>query len=200
MRPKPGFLDALKALRDGLAAAGAQFAFIGGVAVIARGVARYTADIDATVLASATNVDALLRALKKHRIGPRIEQAAKFARMHQVLLLRHVPSRVPLDVSLAWLPFEERAIQAAKPCRFAGVTIRVAITEDLLIYKLIAHRPRDLDDAERLLVLQGPRINLRRVRQVLKALAEALEGPDRLETLNTLQRRARHAISARTRA
>ncbi len=188
-KPTAGFLDALAALRDGLADAGGPAAFIGGVAVIARGIARYTADIDATVLASGTNIDVLLRTLLHHKIGPRIKDAAGFARANQVLLLQHGPSGVPLDVSLAWLPFEEQAIRGARQCVFAGVRIRVVTATDLAIYKLIAHRPRDLDDVERLLALHGPRVDLNRVRGVLESLAEALEGPDRLATLASFRRR-----------
>ena len=41
----PRFLGALRALRDALTALGAPWMLIGGVAVIARGVARFTADL-----------------------------------------------------------------------------------------------------------------------------------------------------------
>ena len=190
-RPAPGFLDALTALQDGLSAAAVPWTFIGGVAVIAHGVARYTADVDATVLASAAPIDVLLRALRRHGIKPRIRQPAKFARAHQVLLLRHGPSGVPLDVSLAWLPFEERAIDDAEECSFAGVRIRAAKVEDLVSYKLIAYRPHDLDDAERLLVLHGRQFDAARVKRTLEALSDALEGPDRVRAFAALLRRAR---------
>jgi len=187
-RPKRGFLDALAALQDGLSASGVPWAFIGGVAVIARGVARYTADADATVLASSVRLDAILAVLKRRAIKPRIKQAAKFARAHQVLLLEHGPSGVPLDVSLAWLPFEERAIRDAEQCPFGGMSIRVVKVEDLLTYKLIALRAHDLDDAERLIALHGRRLNLTRVKQTLADLADALDGPDRLKVLAKLVR------------
>ena len=56
-RPTPAFLEALQAFRDALVEPGAFFTFIGGVAVIARGVPRLTVDIDATIRAPGTNVD-----------------------------------------------------------------------------------------------------------------------------------------------
>lgn len=194
MKPRkttPGFLDALTALQDGLSRAAVPWTFIGGVAVIARGVARYTADVDATVLASAAPVEALLKGLKRHGIKPRIKQAAKFARAHQVLLLEHGPSGIPLDVSLAWLPFEELAIRDAETCSFGGVKIRAAKVEDLVSYKLIAYRPHDLDDAERLLTLHARGFDSARVTRTLEALGDALEGPDRVRAFAALWRRAR---------
>ena len=51
---------------------------IGGVAVIARGVARATRDVDATI--AFDGEDDLVARLKDHELVPRIDDAAKFAR------------------------------------------------------------------------------------------------------------------------
>jgi Nucleotidyltransferase of unknown function (DUF6036) len=77
---------------------------------------------------------------------------------------------VAVDVSLAWLPFEEEAIAAAVTCDFAGVRIRVPRPEDLVVYKMVAARPRDLDDVENLLLVHGSTMDLRRVRAVVADL------------------------------
>ncbi len=180
----PRFLSALRAVRAALEDVEAPSAFIGGVAVIARGVPRYTADIDATVLAANLDLDDLVRVLRLRRLHPRIERALEFARAHQVLLLRHGPTGVDLDLSLAWLDFEAEAIRRARPVDYAGVVINAAGAEDLIVYKIIAHRPQDLEDAERLLILHGSKVDVTRVRRILLGLAEALEGPDRVQTLD----------------
>jgi hypothetical protein len=180
------FLKALAALRDALRECKAPAAVIGGVAIIARGVARHTADIDATVLAAAVENRRLLACFTGHGFVARIPKPLEFARENQILLLRHGPTGVDLDLSLAWLPFEADAIANAEPIDYAGVTLPCARAEDLLIYKLIAHRNRDLDDVERLLLLHRKAIDMARVRRVLGQLAEALEGPDRLQTLARL--------------
>ena len=152
----PEFLDALRALCDGLRALNVPWMIIGGVAVIAHGVPRYTADVDATVTAPQEPLERIFDVFAHHRIVPRIAGAVAFARDRQVILLRHEPSGVDLDVSLAWLPFELDAIERSEVIDYAGVPIRVARPDDLVIYKLVAARPRDLDDAERLLLLHGP--------------------------------------------
>lgn len=184
-----GFLDALGALRDGLIEVGAPYVFIGGVAVIARGVPRYTADIDATLWAAATTPERILEVVGRHGIVPRLDDAAGFARERDVLLLRHQPSGVSLDLSLAWLPFEEAAIRAGEECDYAGVRIRVARPDDLVIYKLVAVRPRDLEDAEKLLLLHGPGMDISRIRRVVAEFSEALEDRSRLDALERLLQR-----------
>lgn len=186
----PRFLDALRALRDGLEELGVPWLVIGGVAVIARGVPRYTADIDATLWAPAVGPERVVEVLGRHLIGPRLADAVGFARQQQVLLLQHRPSGVPLDVSLAWLPFEDEAIRSAQECDYAGVRIRVPRPEDLVIYKLVAARPRDLDDAEKLLLLHGPALDVGRIRRVVREFAEVLDDRSRPEALDRLLRQA----------
>jgi hypothetical protein len=184
----PRFLDALRELRDSLQALGGPWMVIGGVAVIARGVPRLTVDIDATVWAPTTKPEVALERCAQHGIAPRIDGALEFARKYQVLLLRHDASGVPLDVSLAWLPFEEKALRSSELCDYAGVQIRVPRVEDLIVYKLVAARPRDLDDAERLLVLYGGHLDIGRVRQIVAEFAEALDDTTRTEALERLLR------------
>src|SRR6266542_4107337 len=146
--PDP-LLSALAALAAALKSSPAPSMIIGGIAVIAYGVPRQTIDIDATVSAVQTNLDELIARLAKHDISPRIENAIRFAQERQVLLLSHAPSRVPLDVSLAWLPFEEEALARARQIDFGGVWISVVSPGDLIVYKAIAWRERDRTDIER---------------------------------------------------
>ena len=93
----PEFLDALRALRDGLQALGVPWMIIGGVAVIAHGVPRYTADVDATVSAPDEPLERIFDVFARQRIVPRIDGALAFARERQIVLLRpHVPSRAKI--------------------------------------------------------------------------------------------------------
>jgi len=131
-----------------------------------------------------------MEALRAHGIAPRIADAVTFARDHHVLLLRHEASGIPLDISLAWLPFEEAAIQASQESDYGGVPIRVPRPDDLIIYKLVASRPRDLDDVEHLLALYGRGLDLDRLRRVVGEFADALEDAERPATLARLLRQA----------
>lgn len=182
----PEFLDALRALHDALQALNVPWMVIGGVAVIAHGVPRYTADVDATAAAPDEPIERLFDVFALHGVVPRIDGALAFARDRQILLLRHEPSGVDLDVSLAWLPFEVEAIGRSEAVDYAGVTIRVPRPDDLIIYKLVAARPRDLEDVERLMLLHGASLDLQRITATVREFAEALEDTGRLDALQRL--------------
>lgn len=182
-------MQALAALDRALAEIDAPAMIIGGIAVIARGVPRLTVDVDATVWGAAVSLGELFSTLEAHEILPRIPDAEVFARRRQVLLLEHRPSGTPLEVSLGWLPFEREAMERASPVDFAGQTILVPQVEDLLVYKAVAWRDRDKEDVERLLLLHGDRLDLGRVRDLVRQFAEALEAPERIEELEALIRK-----------
>jgi Nucleotidyltransferase of unknown function (DUF6036) len=153
--PAPEFLDALRALGDGLRVLNVPWMIIGGVAVIAHGVPRYTADVDATVTAPHEPLQRIFDVFAQNGIVPRIADALPFARDRQVMLLRHAASGVDLDV-------------------------------DLVIYKLVAARPRDLDDVERLLLLHGPSLDVERIVATVREFADALEDTGRVDALERL--------------
>jgi hypothetical protein len=157
---------------------------IGGLAVIAHGVPRYTADIDATLLAGEIDLEKLFEILEEHGIEARINDARSFAIENSVLLLEHRPSGVPIDLSLAWLPFEDEAIRASQLVDYSGVEIPIPRPEDVLLYKLIAFRPGDLEDAERLFLLHRDGIDHDRIRALLEEVCVALEDSTRLETFD----------------
>lgn len=185
-----GLLQAIAALGATFEALGTPWMVIGGVAVVARGVARLTDDVDATVAGAEFELEAALIALSRHGFVPRIEDAVSFARQNQVLLLRHEPDGTPLDLSLAWLPFELEALERAERMDLGGVDAPVATIDDLLVYKAIAWRPRDRDDIERLLAT-GHAVDIQRVQAVVEQLAAALEDPERAVLFAALVERSR---------
>lgn len=181
--------QALTALNRALRSVGAAYMIIGGVAVIARGVPRLTDDVDATIWGGGLDMNNLLAKLEKEGIQPRIDGAVEFARQHQVLLLHHAQSLTDMEVSLAWLPFEEEALQAANDLDLAGASVPVARAEDLIVYKAVAWRDRDRSDVERLLKLHGATIDMGRVRRIVAEFAEALEQPDKVEQFDQFVRK-----------
>ena len=165
-----------------------QGAVIGGIGMIARGVRRLTRDVDISLATTGREAPRWIARLGEAGIVPRIPDAAAFAATSQVLLMRHQPSGVDIDVSLASLPFEMEAISQAPLEVIAGVRLPIARAEDLVIYKALAWRAQDQQDVERLLALHGRGMTLARVRRHVKELGDALE-VDRLSDLDALIRR-----------
>jgi len=119
-------LATLRAVAGAFRELGAPAMIIGGVAVIARGIPRQTVDVDGTVWGEALDLDVLFTTLARHGVVPRIADAREFARERQVLLLRHEPTATPVEVSLAWLPFEREALDRATIEDFAGIAVFLA--------------------------------------------------------------------------
>lgn len=188
------FLAALRAVVAALDELPAPSMIIGGVAVIAAGVPRQTIDIDATVLGRATTVDEVIAAFESHKISTRIPDARKFARDHNVLLLQHEPGGVTIEVSFGWLPFEEEALARPRHVDVEGLTIAVALPEDLIVYKAAAWRDRDRSDIERLLVLHVSEIDIPRVRNLIAEIGSALDDPDRVNAFDEMVARAREGL------
>ncbi len=185
------FRQALKALSQALDEVAAPSMIIGGVAVIVSGVPRETIDIDATILGKSSDLDSVVKIFTRHGIVPRIPDALGFAKQRSVLLLRHDPSGVTIEVTLAWLPFEEEALARARQIEFEGIKLRVARPEDLIVYKAAAWRERDRGDIERLLILHLADIDLARVRELIAQIGKALDDPQRLAAFDEMVERAR---------
>jgi hypothetical protein len=188
-RPSKRILEALADLAKALQRIDAPSMVIGGIAVIAHGVARQTVDIDATVLAARLDTSQVLEALAEFSIRPRIPNFLEFAEESQVLLLVHEMTLVTLEISFAFTSFEQEALARAVEVRFGGVKISVAAPEDLVIYKTLAWRDRDRYDIEQLLTLHGDRIDLERVRAFVQEFAQILEAPERIPEFERLLQR-----------
>lgn len=173
------FAAALNALQSALGELGGRWMLIGGLAVIARGVLRHTTDADVALWAPRLELDLVLRALASHAIVPRVPNVRELASEAQIILLRHSSSGVDVDMSLAWLPFEDEALNAATPVDFGGVTVPTARAEDLIIYKAAAWRERDRSDIERLVRRHARDIDFARVSRHVRQLAELMEQPER---------------------
>lgn len=185
--------DFLAAIQDLMAVLETDYKgmIIGGIAVIALGYPRVTTDIDATVLVPPEHWEDLVERLDSHGIVPRLDQVIAFAKSHHVFLMRHRPSGINIDITIAMLPFEEEAILHRKPFDFAGVKMYIPRAEDLVIYKMVASRPDDLRDVEELLLRHLDGMNLLRVRQIVQQFADALERPEMMRDLEALIQRAK---------
>ena len=188
------FTAAFRAVIAALNEIPAPTMIIGGIAVIASGVPRETIDIDGTVLGRATTIEEVIKTFEHHDIRPRIPDALQFARERQVLLLRHDPSGVTVEISFAWLPFEEQALARATEMTLEDVVARVALPEDLIVYKAAAWRDRDRSDIERLLALHWYEVDLQRVRGLVREIGEALDDVGRMDQFDAIVERARRSL------
>ncbi len=150
---------------------------IGGLAASLLGRPRVTRDVDALVLLAENQWPTFVEAGKEFGFLPRIADVLVFARESRVLLLRHEPTGIDVDVALGALPFEEEAVARAAKITIADVTIPLPTPEDLIIMKAVAGRDQDWLDIDGVLAAH-PSLDVRRVRRWVRSFADALEMPE----------------------
>ncbi len=154
-----------------------QGVIIGGVATSLMGAPRYTVDVDVVILLGLEDLPQLIKAAAAQNIEPRIPDSIDFARKNRVLLLRHTPSGVDVDISLGVLPFELELIERSRAVELASLRVKLPTPEDLIILKAVAHRPKDLEDIQAV-AASHPDIDKERIQFWVKQFGDALDLPD----------------------
>ena len=128
---------------------GKPCALVGGVAVIARVFVRATKDVDLLVSCPAAEARALLDVARRHGFAWEESEVQDFLDAG-LMRMWGPPSRrdgIGLDILLTDSPFNEDVVRHATVVEVLGTSVRVATPEDLLLMKIEANRPIDLDDA-----------------------------------------------------
>jgi hypothetical protein len=140
-----------------LSGASAAHALIGGCARNIYAPPRATRDVDVAVRASTDNYAYIARELQAQGFGRVTEtRTDPQAPVPDVALFSDATGG-RIDLLIAHTDFEERAITRAAAMHFpaAGITFPVVRVEDLIIYKALAARPRDLVDIEDIIRFQA---------------------------------------------
>lgn len=176
--------DVLSALS---AAAGSRpaLALIGATARNAWAPPRATTDIDLAVAADPAVLEAVKEALQALGYEPvRSHRADPEDPLADLVVLRAPGGSLrQVDLLVAKTEFETEALRRAVPIEIAGVTVPVATPEDLIVYKLVAYRPRDRQDIAAIARTQG-RAGRLLDRSYIRRWAEYWGVADRLEILS----------------
>lgn len=172
--------DLLADLARAFDALGIHWYLFGAQAAIVYGVARLTADVDVTVRPPGTPTAAWLAGLEQHGFERRFSDPG-FVEQTRVLPVVHSRTGLPVDIVLAGPGLEEDFLRRAVVRSIDGVPVPVVDIADLLILKVLAGRPKDLEDLATLLRVHGKAIDVDRVRTVLRMLEGALGQSDLLK-------------------
>lgn len=140
---------------------------IGGQAVLLYGEPRLTRDIDITLGVNIDGLARLLNAIKELPLKPLPEDIEAFVRETMVLPTLDEHTGIRVDFIFSYTPFETNAIQRAKTVTLLGQQLAFASPEDLIIHKIFAGRPRDLEDV-RIILIKNPDIDIVYMRKWLK--------------------------------
>lgn len=131
--------------------AGIGYMVIGGQAVQLYGEPRLTRDIDVTLAAGVDGLPSVLDLCAEQDLKVLVDQPAEFVRETMVLPALEESSGIRVDFIFSFSPYERQAINRARAVELGAARVRFAAVEDLIVHKLVAGRPRDIEDVRAVL-------------------------------------------------
>ena len=130
------------------------YAFMGALGAIAWGRPRATTDLDLVVVCDAEQFRTLEAALLSAGLerGKGVGPADAADPLDDIAVFWAGPKpAVRVDLFIAKLDFEREVVSSALEAQLFGAPVKVARPEAMLVYKLLASRPKDLIDVESIL-------------------------------------------------
>lgn len=137
-----------------------------------------TGDVDVTAELRGEDPAPLVAAMREAGFDLRVGDIAGFVKRTRVFPFVHRDSSIPVDVVLAGPGLEEEFLERAIPVDLGGTLLPVISPEDLIVTKLVAGRPKDLEDARGILRERARHLDIRRIRRTLRLLGEAIARTD----------------------
>lgn len=152
-------------LATGLESAGFDYAIGGAIALGYHAPPRATQDIDLNLFVEMDAARDGLRALSDIGVEIDIDTAERQCRERGDT--RGWMDGVRVDVFVNSIPLHRDARRRRERVTLAGTELWILSAEDLVILKLLYHRPKDLDDCARVLALQQQSFDVGYVRDQL---------------------------------
>jgi hypothetical protein len=119
---------------------------IGGQAVLLYGEPRLTKDIDITLGVGLERLSEIRAIVDRLRLEYVTDNVDDFAKETMVLPVIDRKSGIRVDLIFSFSPYERQAIERAREISLGRTKVRFAGLEDVVIHKVIAGRPRDIED------------------------------------------------------
>jgi len=175
----PDFRELIARVAGALESRGIPFMLIGGQAVLLHGEPRLTQDIDVTLGVGPERLDGLLAAVEEAALAPLPDDLSSFVRETYVLPCEEPETGLRVDFVFSTTPYEAKAIERAIRVDVAGKSVPFASAEDLLLHKIFAGRPRDLEDAAGVVRRKGSELDWEYLRRWAERFAE-IPGRERM--------------------
>ena len=127
----------------------AKYLVVGGYAVAFHGYPRYTKDIDLWIWLNRENAEKVIEVLKDFGFSSLKISVEDLLTVDNVIQLGYPPARIDLLTDMGVLDFEECYLKKEEAV-FEGLTVDFIDVESLIKTKLLAKRPQDIADIEKL--------------------------------------------------
>jgi len=146
------FEELIARIGNELEKADLPYMIIGGQAVLLYGTPRMTNDIDITLGIDTGGLERIVEAVEDIGLEIIPEDFRSFVEKTYVLPTRDQRSGIRVDFIFSFTPYERQAIARAKRVDLLNAGIMFAAVEDVIIHKIFAGRPRDLEDVRSILI------------------------------------------------
>jgi hypothetical protein len=149
------FQELLVKIARGLTLSRIPYMIIGGQAVLLYGEPRLTKDIDITLGVGTDKFQDIIAVAGRLGLKILVDEAEDFVRKTMVLPVLEEKSGIRIDLIFSYSPYEQQAIERAKGISFNTAdkfNVHFAALEDIVIHKIIAGRPRDIEDVKTILL------------------------------------------------
>lgn len=161
-------LDAGLKLAHCFDAAGIPYALGGALAYGIWAIPRATVDVDINVFASDEELPRVFDALESLGIEVDRALAAQAAAARGMFVVRW--GRYRIDIFTPSIPFSDEAARTRRTHEIEGQRVTFLSAEALAVFKLLFFRAKDIVDLERMIAVQGERLDQAYVRQQLIAM------------------------------
>src|SRR4030042_5328376 len=169
------FEDLLEKIARSLDRADIPYMLIGGQALLLYGEPRLTRDIDISLGISTNQRHRLLAVVDEMGLKP-LADPWDFTVKTMVLPCQYPTVDIRIDFIFSFSPHKSQAILRANRVAIGSSRVNFASPEDLIIHKVFAGRPRDLEDVKSVL-LKNKDLDRKYIRRWLKDLSESLNEP-----------------------
>ncbi len=156
------------------------YMIIGGQAVLVYGEPRLTKDIDITLGVNTERLNDILQLIKDLPLKLLHKNIKDFVNRTMVLPAIHEDTGIRVDFIFSFTPYVRQAISRSRRIQILGTDVCFASPEDVIIHKVFAGRPRDIEDV-RIILLKNPDIDKKYIEKWLKIFDESNESGNFLE-------------------
>ncbi len=146
---------------------------IGGQAVLVYGEPRLTQDVDVTLGVGPERLEDILEMVNRAGWMALVRDPGDFVRRTLVLPCLDSATDLRIDFIFSYSEYERQAMNRVRMVPVGNTAVRFASLEDVIIHKIIAGRPRDIEDV-RSILLKNPAPSLDYIRSWLEEFDRSL--------------------------
>lgn len=178
------FVELLAELSLSLKNAGLPYMIIGGQAVLLYGEPRLTRDIDITLGVDTDQLEKVLKLVDSLGFKILPDRPAEFVQDTKVLPTQDSHSSIRIDFIFSNTPYERQALDRVNLVKLKQTKVSFASLEDLIIHKIFAGRPRDIEDVRGVL-LKSKDLDIEYIEKWLSEFGKGLD-TSMLDIFNSL--------------